>query len=68
MSLSILDAIKLGQWDYEPELAKTAEFPATEAMPGTVDKLEILAQRLQRGQPLWHPNDRIYWRSDDDRN
>jgi hypothetical protein len=55
---SILEAIKLGQWDYEPEDAEFDEFAATKALPGTDEKLEILAERVRRGLPLWHPSDR----------
>jgi hypothetical protein len=34
------------------------EFSSTSAMPGTKEKLEILAARLAQGAPLWHPEDR----------
>ena len=27
-------------------------------MPGTAEKLDVLAERLQQGLPLWHPSDR----------
>lgn len=59
MPHSILDAIKLGVWDYEPQDCKGAEYEPTSAMPGTVEKLDVLSDRLRRGLPLWHPNDRI---------
>jgi hypothetical protein len=55
---SILDAIKLGIWDFEPQSLAGNRYAATEAMPGTQEKLDILAQRLESGQPLWHPSDR----------
>ena len=55
---SVLDAIKLGIWDYEPELCEREEFVATQALPGTDEKLSVLAKRLQLGLPLWHPDDR----------
>jgi len=55
---SVLDAIKLGIWDYEPEQCERDEFVATEALPGTIEKLSVLAKRLQLGLPLWHPDDR----------
>lgn len=58
VSHSVLDAIKLGQWDFEPESISSTHFDATRAMPGTEDKLRILAQRVQSGLPLWHPDDR----------
>ena len=34
------------------------EFTATGAPAGSVEKLEILARRVQLGVPLWHPDDR----------
>ena len=58
MSNSVLDAIKLGRWDFEPTEAQGSEFHATGAMPGTNDKLTVLAERIRRGLPLWHPADR----------
>ncbi len=61
---SVLDAIKLGIWDYEPENGDAIAFPATQAMPGTSEKITVLAQRVAKGLPLWHPRDR---RTFDDR-
>jgi hypothetical protein len=58
VSKSILEAIQQGLWDYEPEEARVDEFRATGAMPGTEKKLSILAERVRRGLPLWHPADR----------
>ena len=55
---SILDAIKEGQWDYEPEHVSSERFSHTQALPGTDEKLEILAARVKKGLPLWHPGDR----------
>ncbi len=59
MAESVLEAIKRGDWDFEPE----EDFPSydntpTDALPGTDQKLTILAGRVQQGLPLWHPNDR----------
>jgi hypothetical protein len=55
---SVLEAIKAGIWDYEPETTEVRRFPATRAMPGTDEKLEVLAERIRAGLPLWHDNDR----------
>jgi hypothetical protein len=55
---SVLEAIKLGIWDYEPEPAGERQYGATRAMPGTHEKLEVMARRLAEGLPLWHPEDR----------
>lgn len=58
MTNSVLDAIKLGIWDFEPETRQETEFDSTGALPGTDAKLDILAERVSRGLPLWHPSDR----------
>jgi hypothetical protein len=34
------------------------EFDASDAMPGTREKLQAMAERLRRGMPLWHVADR----------
>lgn len=59
MSRSVLEAIKLGEWNFEPNLEVVATARATTAMPGTTEKLDVLADRLRQGQPLWHPRDRM---------
>ena len=64
MPRSLLEAIKQGDWSFEPSvelpggLACEGLQRATTAMPGTAEKLGVLAERLQRGLPLWHPSDR----------
>ncbi|MBM4090202.1 MAG: hypothetical protein FJ276_12390 [Planctomycetes bacterium] len=58
MPQSVLDAIKLGIWDFEPEEQRNAEYKSTRAMPGTCEKLNVLSQRVSQGLPLWHPDDR----------
>jgi hypothetical protein len=55
---SILEAIKQGDWNFEPTGEQPVHLKATGAMPGTHEKLEILAERLRMGLPLWHPSDR----------
>lgn len=56
---SVLEAIKMGIWDFEPEQeVEEAEYDSTKAMPGSDEKLTILAERVQSGLPLWHPSDR----------
>ena len=56
--MSVLEAIKMGQWDFEPAEVPHSEYDCTDAMPGTREKLEALAQRLRTGVPLWHSKDR----------
>jgi len=55
---SVLEAIKMGLWDFEPPAVESSRFESTEAMPGTKAKLAVMARRVERGLPLWHPNDR----------
>ena len=55
---SVLDAIKAGHWHFEPECVLKTDFRPTEALPGSLEKLEVLAQRVALGLPLWHPDDR----------
>ena len=58
MPRSVLEAIKLGIFDFEPPEIEQNEFQAADAMPGTREKLSVLAERVQRGLPLWHAHDR----------
>ena len=58
MPESVLEAIRQGQWDYEPHLVREKDFDSTNALPGSDEKLRILARRVQSGLPLWHPEDR----------
>jgi len=55
---SVLEAIKLGFWDFEPPEVGAKNYAATDAMPGTKEKLAVLARRIHDGLPLWHPSDR----------
>ena len=42
--------------DFVPN--RSDEFCATEAPAGSKAKLDILAERVMSGTPLWHPEDR----------
>jgi hypothetical protein len=55
---TVLEAIKLGLWDFEPKEVKSKDFEPCPSMPGTPGKLTVLAERVRRGLPLWHPDDR----------
>ncbi len=55
---SVLDAIREGRWDFEPEYVDESQYEATEALPGSDEKIRQLADRAREGLPLWHPNDR----------
>ena len=58
MPRSILQAIQEGDWNFEPPTQPAVELKATAALPGTGEKLDVLAERLRQGLPLWHPEDR----------
>lgn len=58
MPKSVLDAIREGNWDFEPQWNDQPDFDGTDALPGTRAKLIVLAERLRQGLPLWHPDDR----------
>lgn len=66
MAKSILECGSSGDRICEPMYATNcgstsdlmAEFAATDAEPGSAEKLAILACRIQQGLPLWHPLDR----------
>ena len=55
---SVLEAIKLGVWNFEPKSVPEKNFSETEAIPGSREKLSILAQRIEAGLPLWHSRDK----------
>ena len=59
MPRSIIEAIRLGDWNFEPSAPQPANQEATHALPGTAEKLDVLADRLRQGLPLWHPADRL---------
>jgi hypothetical protein len=54
----VLEAIKMGIWDFEPPAVEFNRFNPADAMPGTREKLCIMAERAQKGLPLWHVHDR----------
>jgi hypothetical protein len=58
MYRNVLDAIRDGDWFFEPENVDPTRYQATSAIPGTDEKLNILAERARAGLPLWHESDR----------
>lgn len=58
MSQSILDAIKEGDWTFEPAEVPEDSFESTSALPGSEEKVDELAKRALNGLPLWHSADR----------
>lgn len=59
MYKNVLDAIRDGDWFFEPEDLHPSRYQATAAIPGTEEKLRILAERASAGLPLWHEADRL---------
>jgi hypothetical protein len=55
---SVLDAIREGDWYFEPERLDGSRYDPTSAIPGTKEKLSVLAERARAGLPLWHDQDR----------
>jgi hypothetical protein len=45
-------------WDFEPREMEFDQFDASDAMPGTDEKIRILSERILQGAPLWHASDR----------
>ena len=37
----------------------TEEFCPTDAPAGSSAKVEVLSERIRKGLPLWHPEDRV---------
>jgi hypothetical protein len=42
----------------EPEIMDFTAFEPTDAMPGTIEKMNAMRQRLNRGLPIYHPRDK----------
>jgi hypothetical protein len=61
---SVIEAIKQGDWNFEPG-QEPVSLKATAALPGTTEKLDVLADRLRQGLPLWHPSDRLTYADDE---
>ena len=59
MDKSVLDANPtVDCYDESDNRSASGEFAATNAEPGSREKLDILADRIRQGMPLWHPEDR----------
>ena len=54
---SVLEAIRQGDWEYEPQSVDPTTYAFTGALPGSAEKVEELARRAATGLPLWHPRD-----------
>ena len=54
---NVFEIIELYGHDENFEPHVTTEFTPTCAPAGSRQKIDILAERIQRGMPLWHPED-----------
>jgi hypothetical protein len=54
---NVFEIIELYGHDENFEPVKTEQFIPTAAPAGSRQKIDILAERIQRGMPLWHPED-----------
>jgi len=65
MLRNVLEAIRDGDWFFEPENVEPDDYQATSAIPGTKEKLAVLAERVRSGLPLWHESDRADYEETD---
>lgn len=56
---NVFDAIMETGHDEDFVPVVSDDFRPTDAPAGSPAKLEVLAERIRRGMPLWHPHDRI---------
>lgn len=56
---TVFDALKRLQHD-EDFIPMEPNNPTT-AMPGTIEKIEVLRMRVEMGQPLWNDDDPTYF-------
>jgi len=54
---NVFEIIELYGHDENFEPQCTEDFGPTSAPAGSRQKIDILAERIQRGMPLWHPED-----------
>ena len=55
-----LNSLEMADVGLEPEFDPAGECRPTAALPGTWDKIAVLAERVEHGLPLWHPADAGY--------
>lgn len=57
-SKNVFEAILSYGHDEDFAPTKTQQFSGTQAPAGSRAKLKVLAERVRRGEPLWHEEDR----------
>jgi len=58
MTRNVFEAILETGHDEDFAPAPREDYSATDAPAGSRAKLDVLATRVMRGEPLWHPEDR----------
>ena len=56
---NVFEIIELYGHDENFEPQTTSDFVPTTAPAGSRQKIDVLAERIQRGLPLWHPQDSL---------
>ena len=56
---NVFDAIMETGHDEDFVPSVTDEFCPTDAPAGSPAKVQVLAERVRKGLPLWHPEDRV---------
>ena len=51
------EIMETGHEEFVPSV--TDEFCPTDAPAGSPAKVQVLAERVRKGLPLWHPEDRV---------
>ena len=54
---NVFEAIRRVGHDEDFEGVATPEFQPTQAKGGSWEKIQVLRYRVERGWPLWHPDD-----------
>ncbi len=55
---NVFEAILQCGHDEDFAAKETEDFKATDAPAGSRDRIAIMARRVERGEPLWHGEDR----------
>jgi hypothetical protein len=55
---NVFEAIQKYGHDEDFNPSSSGDFSSTQAPAGSKEKLDVLAERILRGHPLWHPEDR----------
>lgn len=51
--------LAIEQYGHDEDYIPTNPCSPTDAKPGTPEKIAVLCERVQLGQPLWHEDDEV---------